>query len=150
MVSRNRFNAFALAACVAACTAGPTELVLDDGDDGGASNESGAPDATTCNVGSERCSCTIGGGCDPALTCASGLCVRLGGSDANAVDVQQSDVNQSDADGGPTDAARSSDALGCSNSTQCGDSGLRGCCCTTTQQCTTPTLCTLEGTGYCL
>lgn len=35
---------------------------------------------SSCAVGSERCSCTSGGACDPGLTCASSLCVRLTGT----------------------------------------------------------------------
>ena len=38
-----------------------------------------ATDSGTCQVGSEGCPCTTGGGCDPGLTCLSDLCV-----DANA------------------------------------------------------------------
>ena len=34
----------------------------------------------TCQVGSEACACTGGGGCDPGLTCLSGVCVDAGGT----------------------------------------------------------------------
>jgi hypothetical protein len=38
-----------------------------------------APTADLCDVGSEGCSCTSGGVCNPGLTCASNTCVRLDG-----------------------------------------------------------------------
>jgi hypothetical protein len=43
-----------------------------------------AADAGTCVVGALRCPCTVGGACDPGLTCASQLCVKLPEADGAA------------------------------------------------------------------
>lgn len=40
----------------------------------------GASGAKSCTPGTERCDCRAGGTCDPGLTCASNLCVKLPGT----------------------------------------------------------------------
>lgn len=40
--------------------------------------------SSDCRIGSESCSCTSGGACDPGLTCASMKCVRLAGGTGGA------------------------------------------------------------------
>ncbi|HVU51483.1 MAG TPA: hypothetical protein VHL80_12395 [Polyangia bacterium] len=49
---------------------------------GGSKGLQPSNDAGACAVGSVRCACTKGGACDPGLTCASGLCVKVPEPDA--------------------------------------------------------------------
>jgi hypothetical protein len=115
-----------------------------------ASSDSGAPDATTCNVGSERCSCTLGGACDRGLVCLSGLCVRPDNPDASESDANTRSTDGSDGAAVQTEAGQDAakDAANCSTSSQCQEAGLPACCCNEGNECMPMSTCV--ETGVCL
>lgn len=68
------------------------------GGDGDASISDGGME--DCPVGSESCECTAGGACDPGLTCASQVCVNLGGLGGQGGSGAQSGAGGQSASGG--------------------------------------------------
>ncbi len=66
----------------------------------GGSAQNGTP---ACDIGAEKCACTSGGVCNPGLTCASSLCVKLGvgqeaGLSTSGLDAASSDDASSSGD----------------------------------------------------
>ena len=47
--------------------------------DGGDTDTEELTTDSQCTVGSEGCACTVGGACDPGLSCHSDICVDVGG-----------------------------------------------------------------------
>lgn len=61
-------------------------------------------DGGDCVVGSETCSCTPGGGCDPGLSCLSNVCVDAGGTSSNdSADDAPGDSGSNDTTGASDD-----------------------------------------------
>jgi len=97
------------------CLRGPSDLLrlawftgalilgLACGDTGSATTDTG-----TCQVGSEGCACTTGGGCDPGLTCLSDLCVDA--DNPTSGDPTASGTGTSNGPGGDTDAQTATSA----------------------------------------
>lgn len=81
-------------------------------------------DGDSCSVGSEGCSCTTGGGCDPGLDCRSMMCVCLddegcgSGSQSDSSAIQNGGAD-ADSDS-PTDEGE--DAGVCLDEEDCGNS----------------------------
>lgn len=76
------------------------------------------PDATLCAIGAAECSCTLGGVCDPGLTCIEDMCV-----DPSAVGSSGSSGSMSDPTA-PSDATNPSDPG--TSSTQPSDTSTDG------------------------
>jgi hypothetical protein len=66
-------------------------------------DDAGGDDGGSCSVGGEGCPCTGGGACDPGLTCASDLCIDLGGGPGTDGGDHDGDAGTADRDGGDGD-----------------------------------------------
>jgi len=96
------------------------------------SNGGSHPDGGgACATGSEGCTCYGNHTCDPGLTCASSLCVQLGGGTGGTTG------------GGGSSATGSggSSATGSGGSSATGSGGSGGCTCTAGLECTTDGRC---------
>jgi hypothetical protein len=51
-------------------------------------------DTGDCPIGSSLCPCTLGGGCDPGLVCADGICLDVGGTTSTETNSSSSDTGQ--------------------------------------------------------
>ncbi len=61
-----------------------------------------------CAIGSEGCDCTSGDGCDPGLTCYSGVCVNAGPMEAgDEVDEDEEDTNDNGSSSSDSDDSSS-------------------------------------------
>ncbi|MFO7563263.1 MAG: hypothetical protein R6X02_11520 [Enhygromyxa sp.] len=96
----------ALAAC-SPVTIGTGDDIADEESGSGGVMESGEGAAeqggegegegdSGCQIGAEGCPCTVGGGCDPGLTCDLGICVPGSSGDGDG------DPTTGDGDGDPT------------------------------------------------
>lgn len=82
---------------------------------------SGAP-TDSCQLGTEGCSCTAGGACDPGLECRSGLCVDPGGDGSSGT----GDDGGSGGGGSGSSDVTSSDGGGVGTGGTSEDSGSTG------------------------
>jgi hypothetical protein len=99
------------------------------------SSSSGGPE---CQIGTERCSCTQGGACDPGLVCLSSVCVHQSGVGGTA--------------GGTSNVGGSSTAGGASGGSGADSGPPPPPTCSKTSDCANGEVCalTVQGSGVCL
>lgn len=94
----------------------PTDAFATTGDHSG--YDDGPPPSSDCDIGTDGCPCTPGGGCEAGLTCDDGTCILA--SEYCGDGVVNGDEECDDGNESPDDGCNNSCALG-----RCGDGELQ-------------------------